>query len=711
MPHLQNFLRASAKYGHGEGGAGKPGSRALYGGHSHVGTMIYQGTNWPAEYRDGLFTHNLHGHQINHQRNRPLGSGYETVHAGQDVAFVDAPDYVAVDLKANHDGAVYVIDWADKQHCHSPHMERWERSDGRIYRIAYAPTYKPTKVDFSKLTDAQLVARVTSENEWSSRTARRLLQERAADGTLDRSALDPISKSFMAGPPHQLLRKLWTLHVTGEAKAIPHYNTGLLHTSPHVSSWSARLGGGNGDGFNNLGWGGVGLASQDGHPSPRLAIASTLAEAPAQDAFVYASALAHHAGDNDDPNLPNMIFFAVAPHLESDLDAAFDLAEKTALPNLRDQILWYLAKSQKARPRLVAQLGTIDVPTLRRQLTTLRFALGDTPTPMPETWPNVSGRLYAHDDGKVRDDARHLGALFGDEFVLADLRKTLADNTLSEPVRRHAFHTLAALSDKPSLPTFIKLFADADFRPRVTPVLARFDHPSIPEALIAVFPQLKAPDRAAVITTLTARASNALPFLEAITQGQLDKQHLTAVHVRQLRNLDDPTVTKLATDLFGTVRETAADKKQAIAKIRKAYTEAPLWAYDANAGRQVFTQVCASCHAVNGTGGNIGPDLAGSGNNGIDYFLEGIIDPNAVVGTDFQLSIITKHDNTVLPGSVREETATHLTLQTLTDQQTIPLSDIKTRQLLESSLMPEGLLTALTQRQQIELLKYLTSLR
>ena len=31
----QNYLLASARYGHGEGGAGKRGSRALYGGHSH----------------------------------------------------------------------------------------------------------------------------------------------------------------------------------------------------------------------------------------------------------------------------------------------------------------------------------------------------------------------------------------------------------------------------------------------------------------------------------------------------------------------------------------------------------------------------------------------------------------------------------------------------------------------------------------------------
>jgi hypothetical protein len=39
---------------------GAPGTDAVYGGHSHVGTMIYLGDNWPEIYRDRIFTHNLH---------------------------------------------------------------------------------------------------------------------------------------------------------------------------------------------------------------------------------------------------------------------------------------------------------------------------------------------------------------------------------------------------------------------------------------------------------------------------------------------------------------------------------------------------------------------------------------------------------------------------------------------------------------------------
>jgi len=127
FPEFRNYLLASARYDHGAGGAGKPGSDAIYGGHSHVGTMIYLGDNWPDEFRGHLFTHNLGGHQINQQINRPLGSGFDTVHAGKDQFFCSDPKYVAVDLQYGPDGAVYMIDWYDQQHCHNPNVENWDR--------------------------------------------------------------------------------------------------------------------------------------------------------------------------------------------------------------------------------------------------------------------------------------------------------------------------------------------------------------------------------------------------------------------------------------------------------------------------------------------------------------------------------------------------------------------------------------------------------
>ena len=93
----------------------------------------------------------------------------------------------------------------------------------------------------------------------------------------------------------------------------------------------------------------------------------------------------------------------------------------------------------------------------------------------------------------------------------------------------------------------------------------------------------------------------------------------------------------------------------------------------------------------------------------MDYFVENIVDPNAVVGDAFQLNIVTMNDGTAISGVFDSETATALTLRTLNGPVSVPLKDIKERQKLEQSLMPPGLLEALPEREMLELLKFLTS--
>ena len=165
-PDLKNFLPAASKYDDGEGGAGKPGSGAIYGGHAHAGTMIYLGDNWPDSYRDHLFTHNLFGHQVNHQVNVRRGSAYETFPEGFDLWCSPAPDYMAIDLQTGPDGAVYAIDWCDLQHCHNPDPNKWDRTTGRIYRVSWAQTYHPVKVDLGAKTDLELAQLHTHHNDW-----------------------------------------------------------------------------------------------------------------------------------------------------------------------------------------------------------------------------------------------------------------------------------------------------------------------------------------------------------------------------------------------------------------------------------------------------------------------------------------------------------------------------------------------------------------
>jgi len=84
-------------------------------------------------------------------------------------------------------------------------------------------------------------------------------------------------------------------------------------------------------------------------------------------------------------------------------------------------------------------------------------------------------------------------------------------------------------------------------------------------------------------------------------------------------------------------------------------------------------------------------------------------DPNAVIGEDFQLMIVTKNDGSVVAGTVEKESETSLVLRTLAESVTVSKTEIKTREKLQQSLMPPGLLEALPEREALELLKFLTT--
>ena len=116
-----------------------------------------------------------------------------------------------------------------------------------------------------------------------------------------------------------------------------------------------------------------------------------------------------------------------------------------------------------------------------------------------------------------------------------------------------------------------------------------------------------------------------------------------------------------------------------------------------------------ACHARDGQGGKLGPDLAGSWRNGIDYFLENIVDPNAVIGADFQLNVITKKDGAVVSGQIEKQSETSLVVRTTSETINVPLTEVKSREVSAQSLMPPGLLETLTERETIELLKFLTT--
>src|SRR6185436_18749162 len=172
-------------------------------------------------------------------------------------------------------------------------------------------------------------------------------------------------------------------------------------------------------------------------------------------------------------------------------------------------------------------------------------------------------------------------------------------------------------------------------------------------------------------------------------------------------NLKSQELDGLLTKVWGVARDSTADKQQEIAKYRRVYAAGGSQPGDALRGRVVFAKTCQQCHTLFGTGGKVGPDLTGSNRGDLDYILQNIVDPNAVIPNDYRASTIEMKDDRILTGLVKEQTDAAITVATANETLTLPRAEIAAITQSQLSMMPEGLLTALADQEVRDLIYYL----
>ena len=124
-------------------------------------------------------------------------------------------------------------------------------------------------------------------------------------------------------------------------------------------------------------------------------------------------------------------------------------------------------------------------------------------------------------------------------------------------------------------------------------------------------------------------------------------------------------------------------------------------------GAALFKKSCATCHKLYGEGLTIGPDLTGANRSNLDYLLMNIIDPSSVVPKQFTTSVIALDNGRVITGVVIGETEKTITVQTDKEQLTLATEDIEQRKNSGKSLMPDGMIDALTPEQVRDLFAFM----
>ncbi len=343
--HTYDDVKTIADHRHYVGSKGPHAGNGISdgagGGHAHCGAMCYLGDNWPDEFRGRLFFSNIHGARVNMDILEPAGSGFVGKH-GADFLLANDRWSQILNLRYGPDGAVYVLDWYDKQACHTMKPADHDRTNGRIFKVAYRNP-AAVKVDLHQLSNDELVRLQLHKNDWYVRHARKVLQERGAAKEVE-AKLDEIAA---ANPDStRVLRAMWALHAAGvftEARAL----TALEHRDPYVRGWAVQLACEERKPGAALLSRFEALAKDDPSPVVRLYLASAAGRIGIGERKGILEGLLGRAEDQQDHNLPLVIWYAVEPVVAADVAAGAALAGKTRIPKVREFIARRIAAGDR----------------------------------------------------------------------------------------------------------------------------------------------------------------------------------------------------------------------------------------------------------------------------------------------------------------------------------------------------------------------------
>ncbi len=684
------------------------------GGHSHAGAMVYLGDNWPDKYRDTMFMCNIHGNRVNNDLLERSGSDYVGKH-GKDFLFANDVWFRGLNLKYGPDGGVMMSDWCDNGECHNYAVT--DRSSGRMYKIVYGkPNPVPTDLDLTKLSDGELVKLQLHKNDWYVRHARRILQERAAAGHDMAAARDELKKMFdaEASVPRKL-RALWALHVI-EATP-PEYLVPLLrHASDNVRVWAIRFLVEDKNPAEAAREEFARLAKEDPSPFVRLNLASSLQRIPPAERWPIATALVGHAEDASDKNLPLMMWYGVEGAVAADPARGLALALDCKIPTVRRYIARRVTIGEPGQNPTVgtsfvtkAIVRTDDPAVQLDLLRGMHDALrGRRQEKKPDGWVELYAKISTHPSAAIQAEAYGLAVIFGDTGALDSLKTVAGDSRADLNKRLQAIDVLVeARSD--IAPLLQKLLDEPAVRSRALQGLGAYDDPRTPNLILAKFAELTPAEKRDAIGTLVARPLFARALLSALENGKVAVADVSISHARQIKQFANKQLDDRLAKVWGTLRDSPADKKEQIDHFKTLLTADSIKAGDASAGRLIFTKTCAQCHSLFGEGGKIGPDLTGANRANVDYVVQKVVDPSTAVPNDYRMKTAYLKDGRLISGIVKEQSPKAIVLQTETQRITISTDDIDDLKPSNLSLMPERQLDKMNPAEIRNLFAYLAT--
>jgi putative membrane-bound dehydrogenase-like protein len=672
---------------------------------AHGGARVYQSDEFPAEQKGKIFMANIHEHAVLSDVLEKKGSGFVAKH-GDELLMANNAQWVGFSMEVGPDGGLYVLDWHDADICGK---EVLNGETGRIFRVtsekSNAVNWEGRYEDLNKLSDIQLINLQLSLSDWHSRRARVILQNRATIGKIDKVAIEKMFEILKTNENADFrLKALWTLFVTKSASEYDLF-TLLTDENEYLRAWAIQLLCEDKNPSQAILEKMELMAKEDKSPVVRLYLASAMQRIPNDFALKIAEELSKHAEDNNDHNLPKMIWFGLEPLVKSNQTKAVEIANKSNIPLITNYI---------ARRLIDANSHEIIIDNLAKSSKNTKYILEGIRDGLderfdliaPKNWPAVYQKLKLQ-KGEIAQLATQIAQRFGDTEASQNYLAILKNKNADISQRKSALNSLATRKRIELKDEITTLFADPKIRLDVIGAMANFDDEKFSNLLISNYKDLNFFEKYAAIQTLSSRPKYGWQLTQALKKQSIPKSDIPAYTARQLLRV----VGSGFIEVWGPIEQEQSLEK-AYSKYHRILTPKAIDEGNILKGDAVFQKACASCHKMYGKGGNIGPDLTGSNRSNLDYLLFNVLNPSGEIQEDYKLVVITTRDGRTYSGNVISENDRQITMRIVGQEATkINKSDVQSREVMPSSLMPVGIFETLQETEVVDLVKYMKTMK
>jgi len=667
---------------------------------SATGVTIFRGDGWPSDYRGNAFIGDVGSNIVHRKSLERQGLEWVARRADEGVEFLASSDnwFRPAQFANAPDGTLYIADVYREVIEHpasippviKQHLDLTSGRDrGRIYRVVPDGFRQPRLPRLGDLSTSSLVAELASDNGWRRDTASRLLCERQ-----DPQAVEPLAKLVTQSPAP--LARLHALYALEAQRALrPELLIAALHDSePGVRRHAIRLAERQAEGSTALQ---SKLLTLAGDPDPevryqlaftlgelknpaRLEVLAELARRDAADRWMRA-AIESSLSAGSAEVLARLLQDKPFRESEPGRQLLEELAGQIAARNQADE-LQGLASG-------IGSLAPVDAG-LARQL--IRAGAERLPGGV-----DALSRLLASVDKQLLDD------------LIQSALTTASAAELPVAARREAIESLWLApwqTAGPLLSAALENRQPQEIQRAALATLRRFDTPEVATIVLAAWPGFSPTARSAAAEVIFSRPQYLHALLEAIGRDEFSPTDLEQARVKLLL---DESRTKLEPNVRAKLAQALAGRRQ---DVLAAYQPALAAAGDTARGKIVFQKTCAPCHRLEGTGHEIGPNLATIQNRGAEAILVNVLDPSREVNPQYLNYVLTTTDGRALTGMIATENANSITLQRAEKQSdTVLRQEIDELRSTGLSIMPEGLEKEINVEAMADLIAYLLSVK